>query len=128
MTSLFGFGRMGDSSLRHQRTAEAQQSAARASRKADNVKLELKTLRENLAKALMINEALWEIIKDRHELTDEDLNAKLYEIDLRDGQLDGKNQRSTPVECPQCQRKISARRATCLYCGHALDESVFSIG
>ena len=128
MAGVFGYSRVISSSLARQSETAAGQKAAAAARKVDSVKMELRTLRENLAKALMINEALWEIIKAKHDLTEEDLNGKLYEIDMRDGQLDGKNQRCVPVECPQCRRKISPRRAACIYCGHVMDESVFSIG
>lgn len=90
-----------------------------------NLQVDLKMLESNLAKALLINEALWELIRDKHHLTEDDLNNKLYEIDMRDGQLDGKNQRNTAVPCPKCNRTVSARHATCLYCGQIIDDSVF---
>ena len=87
---------------------------------------QVRFIEANLAKALMINEALWELIRDKLKLTEDDLNNKLYEIDMRDGQLDGKNQR--PVsDCPKCRRKVSARHPACLYCGTVIDESVFKM-
>lgn len=83
-------------------------------------------LEANLAKCLMINEALWEIIRDKLNLTENDLNDKLYQIDMRDGRLDGKNQRPA-TKCPQCSRTVSARHLACLYCGHVMDDSVFNL-
>lgn len=85
---------------------------------------QIRILEANLAKTLMITEALWEIVRDKLKLTEEDLNEKLYQIDMRDGQLDGKNQRSV-IECPNCQRKVSPRHPACIYCSQVIDDSVF---
>ncbi len=87
----------------------------------------IKTLQDNLGKAMLINEALWEIIRDKHQLTEKDLYEKLYDIDMRDGKLDGKNQRNTPVECPNCHHKIAPHHDRCMYCGEAIDKSVFEL-
>ena len=104
--------------------ASADSTAARsAARQAQN---QVRILEANLAKALMINEALWELMRDKLKLTEEDINNKLYEIDMRDGVLDGKNQR--PVsECHECHRKVSSRHPACLYCGAVIDDSVFKM-
>lgn len=87
----------------------------------------IKILENNVAKALLINEALWELIREKLRLTDDEFNEKLYAIDMRDGTLDGKNQRSHAMKCPQCNRMVSHRHAACLYCGHIMDDSVFSL-
>ena len=98
--------------------------AARAQNRVSSLGAQIKALEANLAKALMINEALWELMRDKMNLTEEDLNDKLYEIDMRDGQLDGKNQRSASA-CPNCQRTVSPRHPACIYCGTIIDQSVF---
>ena len=103
----------------------ATHDAARANRRVRDVRQHVRMLEANLAKALMINEALWEIIKERHNLNEDHLNEKLYQIDMRDGQLDGKNQRSEPIKCPKCKRPVSSRHPACIYCGHEIDDSVF---
>ena len=87
---------------------------------------EVKFLRANLERTLLICEALWELLRDKTKLTDDDLNKKLYEIDMRDGQVDGKNQRKV-IDCPKCHRKVASRNAACLYCGHYIDDSVFAM-
>ena len=100
--------------------------AAKAKTKAKSVERQLRVLEANLAKSMMINEALWEMIRDRHGLTEKDLHDKLYEVDMRDGILDGKNQRKA-VECPNCGHTVSPRHPACIYCGQVIDDSVFSI-
>jgi len=107
--------------------AQATSDASRAARKAENVKLQVRLLEANLAKVLMINEALWEFIKQHHRLSEDDLREKIYQIDMRDGTLDGKHQRSTVTECPRCHRKVGPRHPTCLYCGEVIDESIFTM-
>jgi len=104
----------------------AMQDSAAAKSKASQAAGRIRILEANLAKMLMINEALWEILRDKQGLTDEDLNQKLYEIDMRDGVLDGKNQRSVS-ECPSCHRKVSPRHPACIYCGQIINDSVFQI-
>ncbi len=106
---------------------ETRKSASRSAQKINDVKSTVRMLEDNLAKALMINEALWEFIKEHHHLTDEALHEKLYLIDMRDGQLDGKNQRSLPTECPQCHRMVSPRHPACIYCGQIINDSVFDM-
>ena len=108
-------------------TGASTRKDSSTSAKVSDLQTRLKSLEDNLAKALMINEALWEIIKSNHKLSDDDLNDKLYAIDMRDGLLDGKNQRNTPVKCPNCKRPVSPRHSACLYCGQIIDDSIFQI-
>jgi hypothetical protein len=91
-----------------------------------SVEMQIQFLEANLGKALMINEALWELIRDKLHLTEKEFFDKLYEIDMRDGTIDGKNQRPV-VECPKCHRRVSSRHAACIYCGQILDDSVFQM-
>ncbi len=87
---------------------------------------EVKHLEATVAKVLMINEALWEIVRDKFNMTDDDLHAKLYEVDMRDGQADGKNQRRA-TKCPNCDHMVSSRHPACLYCGQVMDSSIFDM-
>lgn len=108
-------------------TGEALRESSSAKHAALRLKQQVRILEANLSKSLLINEALWELMQDRLKLTEKDLHDKLYEIDMRDGQLDGKNQRRV-AECPRCQRKVGPRHPACIYCGQVIDTSVFSIG
>ena len=51
---------------------------ARAKRTAEAAGQRVKVLEANLAKALMICETLWELLRDEHGWNDETLNKKLY--------------------------------------------------
>ena len=110
---------------------EAEQKAqaiasSETSRRNSRANRDMKIVNANLSKILMINEALWELIRDKHGLTETDLHEKLYEIDMRDGVLDGKNQRKA-TECSGCGRMVSSRHPACLYCGNVIDNSVFTL-
>lgn len=107
-------------------SAGAEQAASGAQNAASRAEQHVKLMEVNLGKALMICEALWELLSEKTGLTQDDLYKKLYEIDMRDGQLDGKNQRSV-INCPACSRPVSGRHAACLYCGHEIDKSVFQM-
>ncbi len=105
---------------------DAAQTGARAASKVNQLKGNIRMLEANLAKAMMINEAVWEIVRDKFNITDEELQKKVEQIDMRDGILDGKNQRKA-TECPNCGHTVSARHPACIYCGQIIDNSIFSI-
>ena len=99
--------------------------AARAESKAVEMESQVRNLRADLARTLMICQALWELLSENEGLEEKDLHDKLYQIDMRDGVLDGKNQRKA-VECPECGHMVSPRHPACIYCGQVIDTSVFS--
>ena len=76
----------------------------------------MRFLDERVDKLVLACMAMWELLKDRTELTEEDLMAKVQEVDLRDGQADGKVSK-TVAKCPKCGRTMSPRHKKCLYCG-----------
>ena len=71
----------------------------------------------------LLNQALWELARDRLGLTEEDLEAKTKEIDLRDGVADGQIS-EVPLKCPSCGRVSSSRFWKCLYCGLEFERNV----
>lgn len=74
-------------------------------------------LRREVDRLLMITEALWEIVRDREGLTDEQLIAKIDEIDMRDGAIDGQRAKEAPTDCSSCGRTLARRQPVCIYCG-----------
>jgi len=74
-------------------------------------------LHREVDRLLMITEALWEIVRDKEGLNDEALIAKIDEVDLRDGALDGKRANQAPTKCGNCGRTLARRQAFCIYCG-----------
>jgi hypothetical protein len=74
-------------------------------------------LTERLEKLQLVCMAMWEVIKEKTDMTEVDLMTKVQELDLRDGVVDGKVTR-TVKDCPVCHRRMSPRHKRCLYCGH----------
>lgn len=70
-------------------------------------------------------EALWTLLRDSTGITDEQLRARIKEIDLSDGKLDGKVTRA-PSKCPDCGRTVAKRHLRCIYCGKELEGSPLS--
>lgn len=85
----------------------------------------VQALELEVERLLMITEALWAILKEKHGLADEELADRVMEIDLRDGKLDGQVARSGPAQCPYCGRPTITKRPLCLYCGKALQPDLF---
>lgn len=81
--------------------------------------MQIRELESRLEAMAMKCQVMWELLSHAGQLTDEHFWHKLQEIDLRDGQADGKMS-GVAADCPQCQRKTSRRRATCLYCGASI--------
>lgn len=66
-------------------------------------------------------QALWELIRETTSLTEEDILAKMEEIDLRDARKDGKMS-TTTVKCESCGKISQSHRQTCIYCGEDLPD------
>ena len=97
---------------------EAIRNSVEAGSKANRAVTDVVQLRREVNRLLMINEALWEFIRDREGLTDDDLIRKIDEIDMRDGVLDGRKSGKTPVNCSECGRTLPRRQPVCIYCGN----------
>ena len=95
----------------------AEETADNASRKASDLQLRLRELEESLDKLVLINTAMWEILKNRIGLTEAELLKQIETVDLRDGVADGRITRQAAANCPQCGRTFSTRHRKCLYCG-----------
>ena len=92
--------------------------------RANLVATELGELRDQVERLTLLNQALWELLRDRVRLTDADLEKKAQEVDLRDGVLDGKMTKH-PLRCPNCSRVSNSRHRKCLYCGLEFQGDVF---
>lgn len=99
-------------------SSQAGRSAERAEQKAEG-------LQQRLDNALLAMEAMWTLLRDRHQLKDDELVARMVEIDESDGILDGKVRRP-PRACPQCRRTIPTRFPRCLYCGVVVPPEPFA--
>ena len=97
-------------------------NADRALRAAEKTASQSATMHEPLESKIeslaLTCQALFEIMETRDGVTKEILAAKMEEIDLRDGKLDGRMSPPNKV-CSSCGRRTSKTRSSCLYCGGA---------
>lgn len=102
------------------RISSVSTDASRASQKASEVAEQQRSMEARVDSMMLACQAMWEIIRDQHGISDQQLQEKMEEIDLRDGRLDG---RISPgvFSCAKCGRNTSRRRDRCLYCGQAVE-------
>jgi len=82
-------------------------------------------LQERVDNLVLINMAMWSLLRDKANLTEDDLMEKVRQIDLMDGVEDGKVTKHV-VKCSQCERVMSPRHKRCMYCGaQRLDSTAF---
>ncbi len=100
----------------YQRVAHLEYGLSRQASTASTLQWELEKTQHQLNKTMLAVEALVEILCDRDILTRDEILARIAEIDLRDGQLDGQ---MTPeaTACNSCQRPLGAKMEKCIYCG-----------
>jgi hypothetical protein len=96
--------------------AGAEQTAEKALSKADRYAADIADVRRQVDRLTLACQAMWELIRDRTGLTEEDIEAKILEIDARDGNVDGKISTKS-VSCTSCGRPTNSRRGSCVMCG-----------
>jgi hypothetical protein len=82
-------------------------------------------LEDRIDRLTMIIQAMWSLIEEQG-ITAGDLQARVDELDGRDGAVDG---RMTPraTTCPECGAKVGHGAGTCQFCGHDVgDPSPFA--
>jgi len=90
-----------------------QDSVERDVRKSDG---DLADLRRQIDKIALVNQALYELLRGRTGITDEDLRRKIREVDMRDGSEDG-NIQASPLRCPKCSGVVTVGALFCQTCG-----------
>jgi len=91
--------------------------AAKEAQKAARTVQEIeKTLDEKIDRLALICRAVWEVLRESNNISQEALFSKITEVDLIDGSLDGKV-RVPPKKCSRCGRTVSKRHMRCIYCG-----------
>lgn len=109
-------------SLARRVISDVTKDAAAATRAASQAQTEVEALREDVEKLYMVTEALFRLMQNHHGYTHDDLIAKVQEIDLEDGRLDGKRRPDADVRaCPNCERPMGRKRSQCYYCGTPLE-------
>lgn len=87
-----------------------------ACEKNSNLEVKVFVLEQKMESLLITTEALWEILKEKTNVTEEELLQKIKEIDLRDGKEDNRVAKKAPRRCPKCDRVIKKQVSKCSYC------------
>jgi hypothetical protein len=101
------------------RTRAAESSAERAREKAADAAGAAVDLRRRIEVMALANQALFEILKSRLGISEEEVMLRMAEIDVRDGSKDGKMS-ARVASCRRCGRKISTARQRCMFCGEVV--------
>ncbi|HEY3324655.1 MAG TPA: hypothetical protein VGP72_29655 [Planctomycetota bacterium] len=110
--SLFGSGRPAPLSARVENAAESAKRAAE----------EVESLREQLDHLTLITQALWELLKQKLEVSDQELMEMVRSVDQLDGKIDGRYSK-VRANCPQCGRPVNASNNLCLYCNVKVEQT-----
>ena len=90
--------------------------ASRAAGEALNAQQKVAALQDQVDKLTLVCAAMWELLKLKTSLAEEELAERMAVIDVRDGVADGKITH-TVRPCSKCGRPVAALHRKCLYCG-----------
>lgn len=93
-------------------------------REEDRQKSAPNELERRINKLELICMALWSLLRENTDLTDDDLAARVEKIDAMDGSVDGRVAKGQ-IKCPQCNRVMSSKHEKCMYCGFESQEGPF---
>jgi hypothetical protein len=77
---------------------------------------DINELARHVRKLALVNQALYELLKERTGITDEDLRRRIEAIDRRDGAANAKLD-AAPLKCPKCGGTVTAGALSCQSCG-----------
>lgn len=77
---------------------------------------DLNELNRHVRKLALVSQALYEILKERTGITDEELRRKIDQIDMRDGAMNGRADMA-PLKCPKCAVSVTPGALNCQVCG-----------
>jgi hypothetical protein len=86
---------------------------------------DINQLRADVERLYFITEALWRILREKHQLDDEEILRQIAAIDMEDGKLDGRKAPQPPQPCPKCGRNLAKQRIKCMYCGEFIAANPF---
>ena len=104
---------------------QAVDTADQARRRTTEATGSIRDLEDRLDRLALACMAMWSLLQEKTKVTDEDLMERVKQIDLADGQEDGKLKLGIS-KCAKCGRVMSRRHTRCLYCGaDKLDATAF---
>jgi len=113
MIDGFHFG-YNDTPSAGQAYAAAEASSARSAAGAN--RRDITHLEDRFERLSLICMAMWSLMQDKTDVSEDDLMERVKMLDLMDGQADGKATKGI-TKCHNCGRTLNARHLKCLYCG-----------
>jgi len=105
------------------RIQNATRRADQAVEKTIDLESDAGSLQRRVEVMALANQALFEILRDRLGISEEEVIYRMAEIDAQDGRKDGKMSTSARVvTCRRCGRAVSTTRLRCMYCGELVIE------
>ena len=95
-------------------SARIQAEAAGSGRRAQR---DVQYLEDRFERLSLVCMAMWSLLQDKTDLTEQDLLDRVQTIDLMDGIADAKAKKTGVVKCTKCDRPMSERHLRCIYCG-----------
>jgi hypothetical protein len=74
-------------------------------------------LKADVERLLLVTEALWKIVQEKHGLDEKELLKQITMLDMTDGKFDARKSKSPPKLCPKCNRALGKRKPKCMFCG-----------
>lgn len=87
--------------------------------------MRIRDLEFEVQRLQLLNQALWELLRGKLNLTDAELDQKVSDVDLRDGVKDGRIT-DIALKCPTCSRISSSKHWKCLYCGQEFERPIMA--
>jgi len=77
-----------------------------------------KSLERDHERLKLVTMALWEILSEKLNVSEEELRRKVTELDLLDDRRDGRLKiKQPPTRCGACDRPMLNSAVACVYCG-----------
>ena len=81
----------------------------------------VRQLEQDLGRSMLVIQTLLRICQEKGMFNKQEFMAKLQQIDIEDGKLDGKLARSrAPLVCTHCGKTNNHSATSCMYCGGVL--------
>lgn len=82
----------------------------------------VRQLEQDMGRALLVIQTLLRICQEKGLFQRDEFLARLHQIDLEDGKLDGRLKRErAPLYCPHCGKTNNHAATTCMYCGGVIE-------
>ena len=99
----------------HGKVIDASADAKQALSKTNESKANASSLERKLDRVVLLNQAIWSLVKLQTNLTESDLMQEIKRLDMLDGQLDGKI--AETKKCSKCSTILAASAVICYQCG-----------